>query len=306
MSRIHEALKKAEQERQMNDHGESALIREQHPEPGLGLQANMAYGGAASASVLSSGEALPHETAFQTLAARCRTQQWNPHAKMLFSGLQDHRPGSEEFRSLRSRLYQLREKQPLTTVLVASALPGEGKTYVAANLAQSIVSQPGRRALLIDADMRKPQLNLLLGASAVPGLSEYLRGEADEFAILQKGGAENLFFVPGGNAVQNPVELISNGRLQVLLQRVRPAFDWIIIDSPPAVPVTDASLLADMCDGVLLVVQAGVPPLEMLQKAREEFRKKPLLGVALNKVDPKATYSKYYYAYYPQTVRDDQ
>ena len=133
---------------------------------------------------------------------------------------------------------------PLKRLMVTSALPKEGKSFVAANLAQVLVRQHGRRALVIDADLRNPGMHRHLGASQSPGLSEYLLGECDEFAALQRGPMENLFFLPAGRTVPSAPELLSNGRLKLFLQRVEPLFDWIIIDTSPVIPVSDATLVA--------------------------------------------------------------
>src|SRR5207253_3569444 len=114
----------------------------------------------------------------ESLLMRCRQTNWAPDPKtMLFFSAEEHGAGMEEFRTLRSRLYQAREKQPLAKILVTSALPKEGKSFTAANLAQVIVRQNGRRVLLIDGDLRNPQLHTLLGAEPDPGLFEYLQSE---------------------------------------------------------------------------------------------------------------------------------
>jgi len=161
-----------------------------------------------------------------------------------------------------------------------------------------MVRQHGRRVLLIDADLRAARLHLALGTGATPGLSEYLLGEVDEFGMMQRGAMENLFFVPAGRSTSNPAELIANGRLKLLLDRVESLFDWIILDSPPAVPVSDAGLIANHCDGVLMVVRSDATPSDMARKARAEFDDKLLLGVVLNGIKrvPKE-YSRYYGAY---------
>jgi Mrp family chromosome partitioning ATPase len=104
-----------------------------------------------------------------------------------------------------------------------------------------------------------------------------------------------LFFIPAGKPVSNGSELIGNGRLRVLLDRLAPAFDWIILDSPPIVPVSDAKLLADLCDGVLVVIRSGSTPFDLAQKACREFPKKQLLGVVLNGVAPGQAYTSYFY-----------
>jgi protein-tyrosine kinase len=204
---------------------------------------------------------------------------------MLF--FRDHEPehGMEEFRALRSRLSQLQARAPLKCLLVASAMPGEGRSFVAASLAQALALQPEFRVLLIDADLRNPQLHLSLGTSPSPGFSEFLLQEADEFAIMQKGDAENLFFIPAGRSVTGPTELVANGRLKALIDRIEPLFDWIIIDSPAALPVFDASLLANYCDGVLLVVRSHSTPFDLVRKARERFREESLVGVVLNVIE---------------------
>jgi len=216
---------------------------------------------------------------------------------LFFSQKEEH--GAEEFRTLRSRLYQLGEKKALKKILITSSLPKEGKSFVAANLAQALVRQEGRRALLIDADLRAARLHLALGAPATPGISEYLLGENDEFSIIQCGQMENLFFIPSGRVVPNAAELVSNGRIKLLLEKVEPWFDWIVIDSPPAVPVSDASLLANSCDGVLLVVRSHKTPFDAAIKMREQFNEEQLLGVVLNGIGAEEVgYQRYYYGAY--------
>jgi capsular exopolysaccharide synthesis family protein len=229
MSRIHEALKKAEQERAMSQPAREASpsVLDSPSEP-AGVFASAATF-AVPAPVLSSTP--------ESLLSRCRQTKWTPDPKtMLFFSGEEHASGMEEFRTLRSRLYQAREKHPLSKLLVTSALPKEGKSFTASNLAQVIVRQHGRRVLLLDADLRNPQLHNLLGAEPGPGLSEYLRSESDEFSIIQRGPMENLFLIPAGRNTGNPAELLANGRLKFLLSRLETMFDWIIVDSAPADP----------------------------------------------------------------------
>jgi capsular exopolysaccharide synthesis family protein len=217
---------------------------------------------------------------------------------MVFSSSDPFAVGAEQFRTLRSRLYRIRESQALRTVLIASAAPGEGKTFVAANLAQSFVRQRGCRVLLVDGDLRSPRLHALLGAPSNPGLADYLQGEAREFDIVQKSPNDELYFVPAGNHVTHPSELISNGRLKKLLDHLGPMFDWVIVDSPPILPVSDASVLAGMCDGVLLVVRAGSTPSEAAQRACHELQDGQIVGVVLNTVEQNA--DSYGYGHYGQ------
>lgn len=306
MSRIHEALQKAERERKSGQPGElspselaipvltggeqpaaiAATPQIPPPVPGKMESGSQAQLSSSIPSQMESGIA-------------AGTAEWKPNREsmLFFDSSKHYEVGMEEFRTLRSRLFQIREKRPLKTVLVCSALPGEGKSFVAANLAQAIARQHGRRVLLIDTDLRRASLHVALGTRDTPGMTDFLRGTADEHAVLQRGPMEGLFFIARGTEAANPAELIANGRCKSLLQRLAPHFDWIILDSPPAVPVSDASLLAEYCDGVLLVVRAGSTPIEQAQRAAKEFSEKAILGVVLNDAVSESGYNKYYKGY---------
>ncbi len=300
MSRIHEALKKAEQERAAVQGADRVVL----PANPTGAPAKPPVS-TADNGVESSPRSItmPSLSAgylrFDDLRTHCAHPHWHldPNVNVFFnSTLSEH--GAEQFRTLRSRLYQLRGAQPLRSLLVTSAVPGEGKTFVTGNLAQAIVRQPDRRVLMIDADLRCSRLHVPLGAPSSPGLTDYLRGETDEMAVIQHGQEGNLCFIPGGNEVTNPSELLSNGRLKTLLDRVTPVFDWVIVDSPPCLPVADASLLAELVDGVLLVVRAASTPSSTAQRASQELRGRNLVGVALNAVEEVEAYGSHYYAEY--------
>jgi capsular exopolysaccharide synthesis family protein len=313
MSRIHEALKKAEQERASSQAGPAqggpaqptyATPLEDVPmapprdeESPVAVAEGIHSGGVPLTSAMPS---FGSPFSLDALLARCPQLQWKPDEKtMLFFNGDDNARGTEEFRTLRSRLYHTREKMPLKKILVTSALPKEGKSFTAANLAQVLVRQHGRRVLLVDADLRGPRLHTMLGTPSSPGLSDYLQGSNDEFSIMQRGPMENLFFIPSGQQISDPAELVANGRLRVLLQRVEALFDWIIVDSPPAVPVSDAGMLAKACDGVLMVVRSNATPFDMARRARQEFQDQALVGVVLNGMDGDAIpYSRYYYEAY--------
>lgn len=287
MSRIHDALKRAEQERaaSLGTPVETSL---QQLEPSPIEMPNLQGPGA---------PAMPSGPGYESLLSRCAQFDWKPDSRtMLFFQDEENRVGTEEFRTLRSRLYQIREKMPLKRLLVTSSLPQEGKSFVAANLAQVMVRQHGRRALVIDADLRNPGMHRHFGAPQTPGLSEYLAGECDESAILQRGSMENLFFIPAGRVVKNAPELLANGRLKVLLQRIEALFDWMVLDSSPVIPVSDSTLVAGNCDGVLIVVKSSVTPSDLAKRAREEFPDKLLLGVVLNGAPSgRLSQTKYYY-----------
>jgi capsular exopolysaccharide synthesis family protein len=294
MSRIHEALKKAEQERATSD-----SVPQFTPDPDPIVFDARVNSAVTSASMTA--PSAPAPVAAMTgdaLLDRTRRTNWRPDPKtMLFFSGQEHLYGMEEFRTLRSRLYQAREKHPLSKVLVTSPLPKEGKSFVTSNLGQVLVQQQGKRVLLVDADLRNPNLHLTLGAEPGPGLSDYLRSETDEFSIIQGGPMENLFLIPAGSKNENPAELVASGRMNTLLNRLQPLFDWIIVDSPPAAAVSDAALIANYCDGVLLVVRSNATPFDIAQRARQEFGDN-LIGVVLNGISTLPEYSQYYYNAY--------
>ena len=297
MSRIHEALKKAAEERAA-----------QPPISAAQTFADVTEGITHSAPVAHVLDIPPTNgkgkadkqpfVRFEQLLKCCAHPKWTLDPRMsVFGGTDSKKIGAEPFRTLRSRLSQIADTRVLKRVVITSSVPAEGKTFVAANLAQSIVRQPDRRVLLIDADLRASRLHLALGAPSTPGLTDYLRGEADEYAIIQSGPDENLCFIPGGNEVSNPSELLLGERMRHLLDVVTPMFDFVILDSPPATPVHDPSVLADLCDGVLFVVRAGVTDFEVAEKAVAEFREKNLLGIVLNAAERKAAYGQYYNHY---------
>jgi capsular exopolysaccharide synthesis family protein len=296
MSRIHEALKKAAEER-------SAQIQSGAASGIADLSTEAHRSMSASAQLIEEPPAIRVRAHggplhFEDLVEQCAHPRWtlDPHMSV-FAGADQGKIGAERFRTLRSRLYQIASTKILRRVLVTSSVAAEGKTFVAANLAQSIVRQPDRRVLLIDADLRASRLHLALGAPGTPGLTEYLLGEAEELAVIQKGMDANLCFIPGGRDVSNPSELLLSDRMKKLLDLVTPAFDWIILDSPPALPVHDASMLADLCDGVLFVVKAGETDYELAEKASAEFLEKNMLGVVLNRVEKSDSYGGNYYGY---------
>lgn len=299
MSRIHEALKKAAEERASrgttglaSDFVDVAeeLRRPAQPgdrsQPGVPLGVNRLDGQQAPFS-------------FDEIVKRCPQAGWKPDPRVsVFENRESKKAGAERFRTLASRLYQIAGTRTLKRILVTSSLPAEGKTFVAANLALSIIRQPDRRVLLIDGDLRASRLHLAFDAPSTPGLSDYLRGELDEYSVIHRGVHDNLCFIPAGNGVANPSELLLGDRMKRLLELVTPVFDFVILDSPPAIPVHDPSLLADLCDGTLFVVRAGVTEFDVVTRAAAEFEGKNLLGVVLNGVGREAAYGRYYAGHY--------
>jgi len=301
MSRIHEALQRAERaghsgDGPMLDVLSDALPSTQAPQQPSGEFAGMDL--EAVPADASPGNMAPLSP--DSWVAALPQQKWAPKGDyVLFAEAESgHSAAHEQFRTLRSRLYQIRANQTMKTVLVASALPGEGKTFVSVNLALVLARQHGRRVLLVDSDLRKPRLHEVLGTPATPGLSDYLSATADERSAIQKTPLQNLYFMPAGTLAPNPSELIGTGGMAKLIRALTPFFDWIIVDTPPVIPVSDATLMAEACDGVILVLKAGSTPYDIAQRARDEFRSAPVVGVVLNRTGKGHSYGVYYYELY--------
>lgn len=232
-------------------------------------------------------------------------QPWQPTLTS-FPALADHGLVTEEFRSLRSRLYHSRYEAPLKTILISSSSPAEGKSFIASNLAVSLAVSSVDRTLLIDGDLRRPTLHNLLGMRNSPGLSDFLSGTADLDAVIQRretvhqaatAPLSNIAVIPAGTAGKNSPELLANHRFEELIGAVSPYFDWIVIDSPPVLAVTDALELARAADAVLLVARSGRTHFEDAQRAIAAFNSTRLLGFVLNDFRGHGRRSSYGYYY---------
>src|ERR1700685_2551831 len=210
---------------------------------------------------------------------------------------------SEAFRALRTALLLSQAGHPPQVILVTSALPREGKTTAAANLAVTL-AQLGDRTLLIDADLRKPGVGRLLNMNGgkYAGLSSYLAGVSSlDLVTVQHPAIPNLVAIPTGPLPPNPADLLSSSKLTEAIAELRTKFKFIVIDSPPVMAATDAVILSVQCDGVLLVVRSGETPKEAFSRTRNLLRSVNcrMLGVVLNAVDSSAPDYYYSYRYYP-------
>ena len=202
---------------------------------------------------------------------------------------------SEEFRSLRTRLNHLQRSQPLHTLVVSSASPGEGKSFTACNLAMSQAQLTGKRILLADFDFRRPSIDKVFGIKGAAGLTDYLLGKARIQDILYRVADMNLYVIAAGESVQNPLELLNLGQCGALLEALRDHFDWVILDSPPLLFAADGNLLATMADGTILVVRIGTTTYDSVARALQSLCENNVLGIVVNGAHRGELYSRYSY-----------
>ncbi len=208
---------------------------------------------------------------------------------------------AEKFRFLGVRLRHLQQKRPLKRVLVTSSMPEEGKSTIAANLACTLAKRQPQKVLLLEGDLRRPSLAQQFGLGKLPGLSELLDGEPGPGMNIYQ--LENLGFwiLLAGSSPRNPLELMQSGRLSILMDHLAGWFDWIVIDSPPILPLADTSVWMRLADAVLLVTRPGKTAKRQLGRALEVVEQPKLLGALLNG-SREATLGNYYHYYTGKTA----
>jgi capsular exopolysaccharide synthesis family protein len=314
MSRIYEALQKAESER-----------KSERREPELGTPEEPA------SAAMTTAVADPEDAVFPTSRfteapivtdpymepstrraggesldlSKIPVRPWALSLPQL-PALLERGPAVEQFRSLRSRIFELRDISPLKTILVSSGIPQEGKSFVSTNLALSLARHKNSKVLLVDGDMRRYSLHQILGCESHPGLADYLAGKASVLEVMQRPEPlqaqtavatpilPNLTFIAGGNGGDKAADLSGSPRFGELIRLAAPHFDWIIVDSSPVLPVSDAVNLARWCDGVLLVARGGVTKFPVAQRAQSELKASKILGFVLNAVQETPETGGYY------------
>ena len=212
---------------------------------------------------------------------------------------------AEKFRVLGLKLRHMREKRKLKRIVITSSIPEEGKSLIAANLALNQARSKVLSAVLIDGDLRRPELASRFGFHRnLAGLSEVLRGERQLSEVVYKLEGSGLWFLPAGMTPENPLEVMQSGRLQQLLEQLDASFDWMIVDTPPVRPLADTPLWMKLADGVLLVTREGVCEKKQLERALEVIDPATMLGVVVNSCSTNE--QKYYYARYGATASDHE
>jgi capsular exopolysaccharide synthesis family protein len=203
--------------------------------------------------------------------------------------------GAEKFRFLAVRLRQLRHSRPLKKILITSSIPQEGKSTVSANLACTLARRKQHKTLLLEGDLRRPTVSEKFGLGKLPGLCEWLSGETKSQNIYHLESL-GLWVLPAGTTPQNPLELMQSGKLAQLMDQLQGWFDWIVIDSPPVLPLADTSIWTRLSDGILLVTRKGTTEKQQLQRGLEALEKSKLLGALVNNSE-NAAHIDYYLRY---------
>jgi exopolysaccharide/PEP-CTERM locus tyrosine autokinase len=217
-------------------------------------------------------------------------------------GSQEASFAAEQYKMLRSQLLFPMGKSPPRTIMVTSAIPGEGKSTVASNLAISIAQGKKEHVLLIECDLRRPSLAKLFGMRISKGLTTYLMEEDELSNLLHKTQIEGLTLLVGGRKPMNPYELVASQLMVDLLEEVKNRYEdrYIILDSPPAQVAAETGVLSKFVDGIVFVVRYGRTSRKVVQETLEKIDTDKLLGVVFNGFEGKYT-SEYYYKYYGHT-----
>lgn len=203
-------------------------------------------------------------------------------------------PAAEAFRLLGVRLRHLRRDRPLKKVLITSTIPKEGKSMTAANLACTLAVKKQQKVLLLEGDVRRPTLSTMFGIGKNAGLCECLQGSRSLLASIYHVEGPELWILPAGNCPDNPLELLQSGKLAALMDQLSGWFDWIVIDSPPVLPVADTSIWMRVADGILLVTRQGTTEMRQLKRGLEAIEPQKMIGVVMNG-SKHSTPSDYYY-----------
>jgi protein-tyrosine kinase len=307
MSRVKEALRRAEQLLESGGPvragdvaslvvAEDAGIEQQSP---IDVPNTSGYG-------LAPTESKQLEVNWRGFLSRCKVIPFRPAPEThLISMERPHEVPSEEFRSLRTRLNHLQNQQDLHSIVVTSASPAEGKSFSAVNLAlaQAQLESP---VLLADLDLRRPVIHNLFQCERSPGFADFLLAERPLEECIRKIEGTNLYFMPAGSQVKNPLELLNMRHVKQTLDGFRKIFNWIILDTPPLLFSADANLLSTLTDGTIIVVRIGSTTYDNVIRAMQTLCENNVLGIVANGARAGELYSKYTYYYSKQDQDDDK
>jgi capsular exopolysaccharide synthesis family protein len=250
----------------------------------------------ASVSALSSVEAAPGDVEKANQFDQIATEEVQLHpGSRIIMHTDPRSAGADRFRFLRMCLRELWNAGKLKILHITSPLPQDGKSTIALNLATALAEGGKRTVLLIEADLHRPTLTEQLGLDRRRGLADCLESDLNPVSVLRRLQPLGWYLLPAGEPRSNPTELLQTDALRGVLQRLSPHFDWILIDSPPVIPLTDALSLAREANATLLVAREGRTPREAIEKAIAVLGRQRVLGVVLNAVEGlDRMYSGYY------------
>lgn len=209
-------------------------------------------------------------------------------------------PSAEAFRILRTNVFCSASEQGIKKILVTSPGPGEGKSTTLANYTVTLV-QGGKKVIVVDTDLRKPEQHKLFGLPLRDGLTDHLAGRLPLDAVLKPTFLDNLSVIPAGAIPPNPSEMLEQDAFKDLVAELEQRADFILFDSPPVLAFTDAAVIAGKMDGVILVLKAGINPRTALRaKEALENARANILGTVLNNAS--CDFDKSYYYYYSNTM----
>lgn len=242
---------------------------------------------------------IPHDSAVDEASGQIRefpSLQVNvtPSSRLVFFTEPDSL-AAEKVRFLGVRLRQIRQNRTLKKVLITSTIPAEGKSLISANLA-GVLARRKEKVLLLEGDLRRPVLAQQFGLGRLAGLGEWLQSGQQSVSNVYHLGGPGFWLMPAGSPPANPTELMQSGRLSLLMENLAEQFDWVIVDSPPLLPLADTSLWIRLADGTVLVTREGVTEKGPLQRGLELLKKSDLLGVVLNSCSAPEHTDYYYYS----------
>lgn len=309
MSRVHDALRRAEQllespssddvqgaERDASPDARSLVVSEDGA-----LAENESYFDVPAPTTLSAGLTRPEGKGIQVdwrnFLSRCKVIPFHPAPEAHLIDIErPHEVPGEEFRSLRTRLNHMQSQQDLHSIVVTSASPAEGKTFSAINLAlaQAQLELP---VLIADLDLRRPVIHNMFQCEKSPGFSDFLLAERPLEECVRRIEGTNLYFMPAGTQVKNPLELLNMRQVKYTIDAFRKVFNWVILDTPPLLFSADANLLATLTDGTLIVVRIGSTTYDNVIRAMQSLCENNVLGIVANGARAGELYSKYTYYY---------
>lgn len=230
------------------------------------------------------------------LLERVKEVPFNPAPDShLIDASHPHDAPTEEFRTLRTRLNHLQSLQPIHSIVVTSPSPAEGKSFGAINIALAESHLAGNLTVLCDFDFRRPVVHQMFQIDRSPGITDYLLGKVPLEDAIRRVAGTNLYVMPAGEAVINPLELLNLPSVRTLLKGLPKVFNWVILDSPPLLFAADAALLGTMCDGTALVVRLGRTTIDSVTRAINSLCENNVLGILVNGARRGELYSKYTY-----------